>query len=114
MESPCECLGMLIFSAAFRMGSLSLFGAGLSDGRLVPPPPIKACIACTAGFGLVLLPSSASLCSRCSLLLASATAAAPVKDTGDRPGECVRAGFGLIVLGDKVALVVEPVRASLA
>jgi hypothetical protein len=75
---------MLIFSAALRIGSLSLFGAGLSDGRLIPPPPINACIACTAGFGLVRFASSAPIRCWWTVLFASATAAAPVRDTGER------------------------------
>ena len=83
---------MLIFSAAVRIGSLSLFGAGLSDGRLIPPPPINACIACTAGFGLVrtagfgLVRFASPVPLRCwwTVLFASATAAAPVRDTGER------------------------------
>jgi hypothetical protein len=57
IDSPCVP-STFIFSAAFCMGSLSLSGAGASDGLLMPPLPIKLCIACTAGFGLVSLEPS--------------------------------------------------------
>jgi len=52
-DVPWVTFGMVIFSAALRKGSLNLFGAGLSLGRLIPPLPINACIAWTAGLGLV-------------------------------------------------------------
>lgn len=88
-DAPCVILGMVIFSAALRKGSLNLFGAGLSLGRLIPPLPINACIAWTAGLGLVRFSASVAVSCCRSLLFVSARAAAPVSATGDRPCEWV-------------------------
>lgn len=95
-KSTVACSGTVICSAAFLRGSLSFVGAGLVDALLMPPPPISACTASTAGFGLVCLPST--LCFR---LFASAIAAAPVKGAGDWFAEYLE----LIDFGDNSAVV---------
>lgn len=74
----------MIFSATLRSGSLSLVGSGASDALLMPPAPIRECMASTAGFGVV---SRILWLSCCLFLLASAKAAAPVKGNGDLAGE---------------------------
>ena len=91
--------GIVIFSAAWRKGSLSLSGAGASVALLMPPPPINDCIAATAGLGVV----SLDVRSDCLLRFASAIAAAPVSRAGERRGEKANdLSFGDVVAAAKM------------